>query len=695
MYSRLFTFAKKFIPKISPTERTALLAGSVSIERDIISGIPNLKSYLQKYSYQKLNIPEDFNKKLNNFCSHIDDNKIISEKIIPQNVFDMIKDYKLYGLNIQKKYGGLEMNPHLRCKIVERITTSSGSIGSMVMVPNSLGPAELLHKYGTTNQKNKYLAKLAISEYIPCFGLTGLYNGSDAVNMKCSGNVVKIDDKLYLNITFSKRYITLAPIANLIGLAVKISDPKNYLDMNLPNDSITVLLLEKNKYTNNKCCENSCNDCNFNNNINIGYRHDPLGAQFPNGTVQGENIVVPIDDVIGGKEMIGKGWMMLMECLAEGRGISLPASAYASSSSVVKYVSEYCNVRTQFKTPIGQMEGIREKTAEIFSNTYIMYSMQNIFNSILSQNISSSVLSAIMKREMTEYARININNSMDVVGGWGIIKNKNNILANAYQLTPIPITVEGSNILTRSLIIYGQGLIKSHKYIYNIIQSIEENNIDKFKDNINDLVKDTLKIYGKIMLNKFTLTNNNLLIKSDNLSRQYALLSYLCLINYGPKLKTKEYISGRMADIMSDLYKCYSIIWLNNKLYENKLYENKLYENKLYDNKSDTKFQEDLESLEKYCINNLHNKIIDNMNLVLNDIKSPLKYLFIGVFNNIKVLNDDKTITRISDLFLLNNKIKDILTENVYVPEDKNDIRYKLLNWKSNDKLKEEIIKVN
>jgi len=668
MYYRIFNFAKKFVPKISPTERTALFAGNVSIERDIISGTPNLKSYLDKYSYQNLVIPDDFNKKLNIFCSKLDDNKIMEDKHIPQDIYDMIKDYKLFGLNIQKKYGGLEMSPHLRCKIVERITTSSGSVGSMVMVPNSLGPAELLHKYGTPEQKNKYLNKLATSEYIPCFGLTGLYNGSDAVNMKCSGNVVKIDDKLYLNITFSKRYITLAPIANLIGLAIKISDPKNHLNMNLPDDSITVLLLEKNKYKN----------------INIGYRHDPLGAQFPNGTISGENIIVPIDDVIGGKDMIGKGWMMLMECLAEGRGISLPASGYASSSSIVKYVSEYCNVRTQFKTPIGQMEGIREKTAEIFSNTFIMYSMQNLFNSILSHNINSSVLSAIMKREMTEMARININNAMDVVGGWGIIKNKNNILANAYQLTPIPITVEGSNILTRSLIIYGQGLVKSHKYIYNIIESLENNNQKDFKNNINNLVVDTIKIYSKIIayrFNKLTLTNNNLLLKSDNLCRQYAILSYLCLVNYGPKLKTKEYISGRMADILSDLYKCYSIEWI----------ENNLVDKNLLDKNSNI----DIALLKKYCINNLHNKIIDNMNLVLNDIKSPIKYLSIEIFNNKKELNSDKSITDISNMFLSENKIKNILTENVFVPVDKDDIRYKLLNWKSDNKLKEEIIKVN
>jgi acyl-CoA dehydrogenase len=251
-----------------------------------------------------------------------------------------------------------------------------------------------------------------------------------------------------------------------------------------------------------------------------------------------------------------------------------------------------------------------------------------------------------------------------------IIKNKNNILANAYQLTPIPITVEGSNILTRSLIIYGQGLIKSHKYIYNIVESLEQNNIDNFKNNINRLVKDTIKIYGNIMLYK-TNNNNDLIAKSDNLSRQYALLSYLCLVNYGPKLKTKEYISGRMADIMSDLYKCYSIHWIKNKL------------------------NCDLDLLENYCINNLHNKIIDNINLVLNDIKSPVKYLSIGVFSNKKVLNSDKSITGISNLFLSENKIKNILTENVYVPNDKNDIRYKLLNWKSDDKLKEEIIKVN
>ena len=679
MYSRIFTFAKKFIPKISLTERDALLAGSIGIERDIISGTPNLTSYINKYSYQPLNIPEELNKNLNDFCSIINDNNIMSDRKIPQNIFDKIKKYKLFGLNIQKKYGGLELNPHLRCKIVERITTASGSIGSMVMVPNSLGPAELLHKYGTSEQEEKYLKKLATSEFIPCFGLTGLYNGSDAVNMQCKGDVIVKDNKMYLNITFSKRYITLAPIANLIGLAVKISDPNNLLKINLPDNSITVLILEKDKYTKNnmeKCCENGCNNCvkNLTNYIDIGYAHDPLGAMFPNGTISGENILVPIDDVIGGKYMIGKGWKMLMECLAEGRGISLPASAYASSSSIVKYVSEYCNIRTQFKTPIGQMEGIREKTAEIFANTYIMYSMQNLFNSILSNKISSSVLSAIMKREMTEYGRININHAMDIVGGWGIIKNKNNIIANAYQLTPIPITVEGSNILTRSLIIYGQGLIKSHRYIYKIIESIEGNNLENFKQNINNLLLDTLKIYGKTLKNN--LIKSGGLTQTDNLSRQYALLSYLCLINYGPKLKTKEYITGRMSDILSDLYKCYSIYWLNQRI------RYKMSET-------------NLEQLEKYCINNLHNKIIDNINLVLNDINSPVKYLFVGVFSNKKIINSDKDITFLSNLFLNKNNIKDILTENVFIPNDLNDIRYKLLNHNNDDKIKEEIIRVN
>jgi len=218
MYSRLFTFAKKFIPKISKTERVALLAGNVSIERDIISGLPNLHSYINKYKYQELNIPSQLNKNLDNFCSTIDDNKIMLDKHIPVKIFDQIREYKLFGLNIQKKYGGLELDPHTRCKIVERITTTSGSIGSMVMVPNSLGPAELLHKYGTSTQKDKYLNKLATADYIPCFGLTGLYNGSDAVNMTCAGRVVSHNNKLYLDITFSKRYITLAPIANLIGL---------------------------------------------------------------------------------------------------------------------------------------------------------------------------------------------------------------------------------------------------------------------------------------------------------------------------------------------------------------------------------------------------------------------------------------------------------------------------------------------
>jgi acyl-CoA dehydrogenase len=678
MYSRLFNLSKRFVPRISKTEREALLAGGISIERDLISGTPNLSKYKQIYKYQKLNIPPALNINLNNFCSKIDDNQIMSDKKIPQDIFDMIKEYKLFGLNIQKKYGGLELDPHQRCKIVERITTSSGSIGSIVMVPNSLGPAELLHKYGTAIQKEKYLEKLATSEYIPCFGLTGLHNGSDAVNMTCKGNIISQNDKLYLDITFSKRYITLAPIANLIGLAIKISDPDNLLKNNLPDDSITVLLLEKDKYiTNNiKCCDSGCNNCLNTNNINIGYRHDPLGAMFPNGTISGKNIIVSIDDVIGGKEMIGKGWKMLMECLAEGRGISLPASGYASSSTIVKYISEYCNVRTQFKTPIGQMEGIREKNAEIFSNTYIMYSMQNLFNSILSSGIPSSVLSAIMKRELTEYARINVNHAMDVVGGWGIIKNKNNILANAYQLSPIAITVEGSNILTRNLIIYGQGLIKSHKYIYSLIDSIEQNDENKFKQHLKYLIMDTTNIYLKTIKYNLFPKNTDLIKKTDNLTRQYAILSYLCLANYGPKLKTKEYISGRMADILSDLYKCYSVFWLNDKL-------------------SEDVNKKDLQLLERYCINRIHNNIIDNINLVLNDIHNPLKYITTGIFINKKIINSDKDTTSISELFITDNKLKDILTENVYIPEDKKDIRYKLLHWKEDNKLKEEIIKVN
>ena len=266
---------------------------------------------------------------------------------------------------------------------------------------------------------------------------------------------------------------------------------------------------------------------------------------------------------------------------------------------------------------------------------------------------------------------MDVSAAMDIVGGWGIIKNKNNILANGYQLTPIPITVEGSNILTRSLIIYGQGLIKSHKYIYNIVESCENNNINEFKKNINNLTLDVLKI-----LSKMIITKKDNVSKTDRLSRQYAILSYMCLLNYGSKLKTKEYISGRMADILSDLYKSYSILWLCVHLKNNKKVD-----------------EETLKLIEDYCINNIHNKIVDNIDLVLNDIKSPIKYLF--VFNNKKNLNSDKSVTNISDLFLSDNKLKDILTENVYIPNDNNDIRYKLLNHKYDKQIIEEIIKVN
>ncbi|NBY39913.1 MAG: acyl-CoA dehydrogenase, partial [Flavobacteriia bacterium] len=328
--------------------------------------------------------------------------------------------------------------------ILSKISSYNPSLGVVTMVPNSLGPAELIQHYGTDEQKNYFLSRLANGSLIPCFGLTGPNNGSDAVGNIDEGIVEIVDGKPKIKINLNKRYITLAPISNLIGVAFRLKDPNKIVG----KEGITLALLEQNGLG-----------------ILQNTYHNPNNAGFPNGTIKG-TIYIDLKEVIGGPDKIGEGWKMLMECLAVGRGVSLPATANGSSKFITQSILNYINIRNQFNMNIGNMEAVREKYIDMLLNTWIIHTSVKFTNHILDSGSTPSVITAIMKQQTTERARNILNNGMDIYAGSGICIGENNFFTSFYNSSPVGITVEGSNTLTRSLIIFGQGLNKSHPYIF-------------------------------------------------------------------------------------------------------------------------------------------------------------------------------------------------------------------------------------
>ena len=526
MYSILFNQVKKIIPRISQTELIALRTGTVSIDGDIFKGNVNTTNIKPNESrFFDLN---NVNKLLNKYS-----NQIVYSKHL-KNIMEDLSKYKLFSFIIPKKYGGTELSASEISSVLTKISSKNPSVGVTVMVPNSLGPGELLTHYGTEKQKDYYLPKLASGEFIPCFGLTGPNNGSDALGSIDTGTIIKKDNKLFIRTTVNKRYITLAPIANLVGLAIDLKDPEGHLDNK--KSGITLLLVNK----------------QFSN-INMNTHHNPLNIGFPNGTVKG-TIDVSIDDVIGGEENVGNGWKMLMECLAAGRGICLPATANASSKVCTYNIYNYMKHRRQFNIPLEKMEGVSNKFCDMIYNTWLINCSVALTNSILDQGTKPSVISAIMKQQTTERGREVINNSMDIHGGSGICLGENNFTEKFYNAVPVGITVEGSNTLTRNLIIFGQGLNKSHPHIYNIYDSVVNNDLKSFKLNLNKMIKHSLSLYAKTYMNMYVKSNiRTQTIDFANLSNFVALL--------GGKIKQNQSISGDMADILSNIYLAEAVVW--------------------------------------------------------------------------------------------------------------------------------------
>ena len=627
MYKFLFRFVKNKIPRISDTELIALRSGNTSLDRQILEG---KISFPRKIQYTK-KFPEN---KLNELFSKYDNTKIYPNDNDNKWINYLAKN-KYFSFLISENYGGIKLSVNELSNILTKISSVDPSLGVATMVPNSLGPGELLTLYGTEEQRNKYLPQLANGDLIPCFGLTGPNNGSDATGSIDKGYVIKENGKLKIKVKVNKRYITLAPVANLMGIAFDLQDPDNLIG----KSGITVALVERDH---EGLIQNT--------------HHNPLNAGFPNGTIKGE-FLLDVNQVIGGEENIGNGWKMLMECLSAGRGVSLPATANASSKVSTYGIYNYMKVREQFKIPLASMEAIQEKFLNIVYNTWIIQSSVSLTNDILDNGNSPAVISAIMKQQTTERGRIVLNEAMDIHAGASICLGYSNFLEKFYRSAPIGITVEGSNTLTRSLIIFGQGLNKSHPYIYPLLDSVLNENMEKFKKNFKGIVSHSLSLYFKTY--GF----------GKDLDKQ--IVNFAALTNFvalkGGLLKKEQMLSGDMADIFSNLYLALSVRYYHKNKDASKLLTDYVIQRLINENQIKI------------------NKVIDNLGperFLLQHLKGNVKdisyedqrKMFKEIMENKKIIHEIKRNIHVED-----NILEDLENVNSY---DKTDKEYAILKNK-------------
>ena len=547
----IFYRMRRLMPSMSETERVALEAGTVGWDAELFSGSPDFDKLFACKAVELTEEEQAFlDGPLNILCRMIDDWDITHHHTdLPDNVWKYIKDNGFLGMIIPKEYGGLGLSATAQTAALVKLYGRSVTAATTVSVPNSLGPAELLLKYGTDEQKNYYLPRLARGIEIPCFALTGPNAGSDAASIPDIGIVCqeKINghEVLGIRLNWDKRYITLCPVATVIGLAFRLFDPDHLLG-NVDDIGITCALIPAETPG-----------------VTKGRRHFPLNTAFLNGPTQGKDVFIPIEKIIGGAEMAGHGWRMLMECLSAGRAISLPSSAAGGTQASAAASGAYARVRKQFNMPIGKFEGIEEPLARIAGNTYMIDAALTMTVAAIDQGAKPSVAGAILKYHTTERARQVSIDAMDIHGGKGICLGPNNYLGRGYQAAPISITVEGANILTRSLIIFGQGAIRCHPYVYAEMKSIADNDLPAFDKSFWGHV-------GFILSNSFcslvfSLTDARMstapigimqryyqLIK--RYSSQLAFLADFSMITLGSGLKRREKISARLGDILSYLY---------------------------------------------------------------------------------------------------------------------------------------------
>ncbi|MDP7591915.1 MAG: acyl-CoA dehydrogenase FadE [Litorilituus sp.] len=552
----LLSLYQKIMPEMSETEQQAIDAGTTWFEAELFRGNPDWTK-LHHLPQPRLSAEEKtfIDGPVEQVCTMMNDwhtTHVIAD--LPPKIWQFLKDNKFFAMIIKKQYGGLEFSAYAQSRVLQKLTSVSTTLASTVGVPNSLGPGELLQEYGTTAQQEHYLPRLACGEEIPCFALTSPEAGSDAgaipdTGVVCMGNF-KGKEVLGMTLNWDKRYITLAPIATVLGLAFKLEDPEHLLSDQIEL-GITCALIPTNL-----------------DGVTIGRRHFPLNIPFQNGPTQGENVFVPLDYIIGGKEMAGQGWRMLVECLSVGRAITLPSNSTGGVKSIALATGAYSRIRRQFKLPIGKMEGIEEPLARLGGNAYLMDAVTTLSTGAIDLGEKPSVISAIVKYHLTEKMRSSIIDAMDIHGGKGICMGPSNYLARGYQGAPIAITVEGANILTRSLIIYGQGAIRCHPYILAELQAAKNDNNEQaltdFDHALFGHIGFTISNIARSFWCSITGARFILTPYSDHTKKYYqllsrfssnlAVLSDIAMLTLGADLKRKERISARLGDVLSHLY---------------------------------------------------------------------------------------------------------------------------------------------
>ena len=552
----IFTVFKKVTPSMSDTEKSAIDAGTTWWEADLFCGNPDWKK-LHQYPVPKLTIEEQafIDGPVEVVCSMLDDWEATHELTdLPQDVWQYLKDNKFFAMIIKKEYGGLEFSAFAQSCVLQKLTSKSTLLSSIVGVPNSLGPGELLQHYGTKEQKDHYLPRLASGQEIPCFALTSPEAGSDASSIPDYGVVCKGqwngEEVVGISLTWNKRYITLAPVATVLGLAFKLQDPDGLLS-DVKEPGITCALIPTDTPG-----------------VEIGRRHFPLNVPFQNGPTRGKDIFVPLDYIIGGPDMAGQGWRMLVECLSVGRAITLPSNSAGGIKMIATATGAYSRIRRQFRLPIGKMEGVEESMAKLAGYAYSSDAAVSMSTGAVDLGEKPSVVSAIIKYHLTEQMRDATIHAMDVLGGKGIMLGPNNYLGRGYQGAPIAITVEGANILTRNMIIYGQGAIRCHPFVLTELGACE----------IEDR-EEALNVFDKALMGHIGFTMSNLVRTkwlaltgarftsvpyhdetaefyriASRFSASLALMSDISMAVFGGSLKRKERISARLGDLLSYLY---------------------------------------------------------------------------------------------------------------------------------------------